>query len=517
MSNFLSAFSYFIFCLSGLLFSFSPKAWCIIPNVDSTYQDSPADFFDIYKDQTTLNDSADRVISLIKMSDKDRYKGKYDLAFDHLWNALIIAEKQNYHNLRVTIHRNLGILYDIYNKDSLTQYHLRTSVNLAKTLFEGKKIKKSQFVSSYFSYANFWRNRGEYTLAMEYLDSCAWVHQNKRKMPYVMTDRGFCEMKLGNLAAAEKILLEAKTLLKQKNEPYIITNMFFLGDIKKELGELDSALFYYQKSLELMNAKSVHFELKPELLEKLSALYLAKGDLTKAYQYLEASKDSFVDLFSASSKHNQRLFSIKNKYLEEIANNKKLIENQQALIENKNRKLLTILVVFGFISLAAVAMYIVSRQKNKIHQLSLVRKMDNEKNNAVLELKSKELTAYTLKMIEKEDAIQNLLETVKKTSPKEFTTLKMKYAQGNDTSWEEFNRRFTEVNTKFYETLCKKHPNLSNTELKHCALIKLNFNSHEMSKILNISLQSVHTSRYRIRKKMELDSNSNLTSYIGAI
>ena len=80
--------------------------------------------------------------------------------------------------------------------------------------------------------------------------------------------------------------------------------------------------------------------------------------------------------------------------------------------------------------------------------------------------------------------------------------------------WNDFNRRFIEINNQFYAKLRQKHPDLTATELKHCALIKLNLDNLEMSKILNISLQSVHTSRYRIRKKLNLLQEENLSNYI---
>lgn len=281
--------------------------------------------------------------------------------------------------------------------------------------------------------------------------------------------------------------------------------------------EYDEALDFYKQSLELQEKLQVHKEKRTEILQKTSDIYVLKGDLKNALKYLKASKNSSDKLFSTTSRNNQRLFEIKNKYAQELSQNKKLILAQQEKIEENNSKMIRAIGVFVFIILIVFGAYIFYYQKEKIKKLSLVRQHDKDKTNAVLGVKSKELTAHALKMIEKEEAVQTLLDIIKKDNPKEYHALAKKYAKGNDNSWEEFNLRFTEVNNHFYESLCKKHPNLSATELKHCALIKLNFNSHEMSKFLNISLQSVHTSRYRIRKKIGLDSNSSLETYIGAI
>ncbi|MFW2376918.1 MAG: helix-turn-helix transcriptional regulator, partial [Cellulophaga baltica] len=78
----------------------------------------------------------------------------------------------------------------------------------------------------------------------------------------------------------------------------------------------------------------------------------------------------------------------------------------------------------------------------------------------------------------------------------------------------EFEARFTAINQSFYKNLKDTYPSLSQTDLKLCALVKLNFSSKEMSSLLGISIESVHTSRYRLRKKLNLERNDNLTEFI---
>lgn len=463
------------------------------------------------------NDSLSIARNLLDLSTSDRYRGDYDLAFDKLWDALLITEKNNYEDLLTPTHRAIGILYDIYNKDSLALIHLNTSLRLSQEYFSEIEYKKHHIVSGYFSIANFWRSREEYHKSLAYLDSCSAVYNHKQILPYILTDRGYCNLKLGNLNEAEKHLFTSKVHLDSLQSPYMVVNSLFIGDLKKAQYQYNSALDFYNTALGLLESKQLHLELKPELLEKIAEIYIIKGNLLEAVNYLKASKQSFEQLFSATNISNRRLFEIKNKYKEQLNKNKQLIEHQHTLIEKKNKVVYRLLVLFGLTIIIGISIYLLFYQRNKIKALSLVRELDAEKNKAILDVKSKELTAHALKMIEKEEAVQSLLNTIKKTQPKDYKSLQNKYAKGSDNSWEEFNKRFTEVNTHFYESLCRMHPNLSATELKHCALIKLNFNSHEMSKVLNISLQSVHTSRYRIRKKLQLDSNSSLETYIGSI
>lgn len=475
------------------------------------------ELYQAYLSAVESQDSVLIVKNVIALSDKERYSGDYDLAFDHIWDALIIAEKNDYDEMLIKINRGLGILYDIYNKDSLALKHLNEALRQSQVLFRDRENKKYHIISNYFSLATFWRDRENYELALQYLDTCEIINNNQRELAYVITDRGYCNLKLGNLYDAETYLFKGKEWLEKIKSPYLVPNLCYIGDLKRESYQFDSALIYYNRSLELMEEAVLHMELKPSLLEKISEIHVMNGDLLKAVNAMKASKESYEHLFSATSKHNQRLFEIRNKYKAELVANQYIITEQDSLIKQKDKDLLGLLVLFGFTFVIGISVYLFFNQRSKIRKLSLIGEMEKDKNKAVLEVKGKELTAYALKMIEMEDAVNVLLEAVKQLDPNKYQTFQRTYSQGSDNSWDEFNRRFTEVNNHFYETLCKKHPELSSTELKHCALIKLNFNGHEMSKILNISQRSVHTSRYRIRKKIGLDSNSSLTSYIGSI
>lgn len=469
------------------------------------------------KNVDTENDTLEVINCLLKENNTHRYRGEYDLAFQKIWEAWLLADQKKDQIVLQEIHRSLGILYDIFNKDSLSIHHLNTSLSITKKLLTQKKAKKHIAISTYFSLSSFWRKRKDYTKALIYLDSCSFIDNYKRELPYVITDRGYCNLQLGYLDKSEKLLYRGKTLLENIKSPYLVVNLKFLGELKREQKNYTDALFFYKQAIALQKETNVHSEMKPDLFDKIADLYILKGDYINAVANLKASQKSFKRLFGTTNKNNQRLFEIKNNYLAEITENKKVIETQEAIIKTKNKKLALIFSLLGVLLLFSIGMYLLIYQRNKIKKISLINDLDKEKNKAILRVKSKELTSHALKMIEKEEAIETLLKIIKENNPTEYKQLQHKYAKGNDNSWEEFNKRFTEVNVHFHETICKKYPNLSPTELKHCALIKLNFNSHEMAKILNISLQSVHTSRYRIRKKMGLDSNESLQTYIGSI
>ncbi len=70
------------------------------------------------------------------------------------------------------------------------------------------------------------------------------------------------------------------------------------------------------------------------------------------------------------------------------------------------------------------------------------------------------------------------------------------------------------IDHQFRNCLSKIHHGLTFNDLRLASMIVVNTNSHEMAKILNISLNSVYVARKRFRKKLGIDQSINLTEYL---
>jgi DNA-binding NarL/FixJ family response regulator len=84
----------------------------------------------------------------------------------------------------------------------------------------------------------------------------------------------------------------------------------------------------------------------------------------------------------------------------------------------------------------------------------------------------------------------------------------------SDEDWNRFALYFDEVHNNYLTTLKTKFPQLSNTDLKLCAYLRLNLSSKEIAQLLNISLKGVEVSRYRLRKKLGLATEVNLHDFL---
>ncbi|WP_228404809.1 helix-turn-helix transcriptional regulator [Chryseobacterium wanjuense] len=55
---------------------------------------------------------------------------------------------------------------------------------------------------------------------------------------------------------------------------------------------------------------------------------------------------------------------------------------------------------------------------------------------------------------------------------------------------------------------------LTTNDLRICALIKLNLTNKEIVQYENISVRTIETKKYRIKKKLGLDTNTDLNKWI---
>ena len=84
----------------------------------------------------------------------------------------------------------------------------------------------------------------------------------------------------------------------------------------------------------------------------------------------------------------------------------------------------------------------------------------------------------------------------------------------SDNSWHDFKTAFESIESEFFTKLTKINPKLTSLDLKHCAYIRMNLDNYEVSKILNVEMKSLQMTRYRLKKKLNLNENIQLREFI---
>ncbi|RKR14089.1 hypothetical protein CLV91_0160 [Maribacter vaceletii] len=474
-------------------------------NQEKAYQHflNGATYYKLKKDTTAY------INCMLGLSEIKIRQGKFNRSFEILWDIFPKAKQNSNKNSLALLHRKLGSLYGLYGKDSLSLYHLKKSVEIVKK----NNAPENLLPSSYLPLAIQCINTKKYDTALKYLDSCYLSNKKKNRLIYIDAYYGHIHTKKKDYRKANIYLKGLTSKFKERKLGFLAMVCSFNGDLKLSLKETDSAIYYYKKSLEVINTMKVHIEQKTEVLEQLATLHFKINKKAQAFNYMKSAKAISDSLFHTQSEHNKELFEIKNKYQEDLSKKEAKIIAQNKLIELKDiasfrQKLLISLLIL----LAAIGI-LTFRQRYRIKKMLY----NKEKNDAILEIRNKELTANALQIIEKDHTVNELLETIKENIPQKYKSLNNKYKQSNEKLWNDFHLQFTKTNSEFYKRLLEIHSKLTPNDLKCCALIKLKFDSKEMSQILGISLHSVHMARSRVRKKLNLSREENLSNYIAMI
>ena len=143
-------------------------------------------------------------------------------------------------------------------------------------------------------------------------------------------------------------------------------------------------------------------------------------------------------------------------------------------------------------------------------------KLKNEKLRNDIDNKNRELAISTMSIIKKNEFLNDIKSKLKSGDDKNINKVVQVIDDNlnNTDDWKLFKEAFNNADKKFINKVKVKHPDLTPNDLRLCAYLRLNLSSKEIAPLLNISHRSVEVKRYRLRKKMNLSHNLNLTSYI---
>lgn len=164
-------------------------------------------------------------------------------------------------------------------------------------------------------------------------------------------------------------------------------------------------------------------------------------------------------------------------------------------------------------------------RKFKDHEIYILQ---NEKLTTELQTRYQEISGYILSMIHKNEILENVKRNVEGISKaidekKELSYIKQKTVKlvssinnnlVHDADFDTFKSNFDLVHHKFFRQLDEKFPQLTQNDKILCAFLKMNLSSKEIAPMLGISVKGVEVNRYRLRKKMNLERDTNLNDFL---
>ena len=261
-------------------------------------------------------------------------------------------------------------------------------------------------------------------------------------------------------------------------------------------------------ALENLNFKNLSDREKRYNFRVLEKIYKK----TKKDQKLIRIKDSLI-LISSGSNSSKIIKSLNDLETQILLSNSARELNESKIRYNTYLYVLIIGSVILFFSLITIRINY-NYQKEKGTRLEL----EKDKVTQELNQKNRELVSKANFIIQRNDYLKNIQKKISSPQKTEDYSSKMLVNELNrvinsEKSYDEFDRMFINVYPNFYNKLNQINK-LSQTDLRLASYIKMNHNNNEIANISGISLRTVESQRYRLTKKLNLDKNQDLNSFL---
>ena len=461
--------------------------------------------------------------------------GNYPKALDYHQKALPIMKKVNDTLGIIQAYLNLGLVYgdQNYHKDALQNYEKALVYVKESDNFNIKDVILNNIGSQYY-------RMGKPDLALQYFKEALDIRLSKNYQNGIsesLNNIGIILMEQGSFTEAldyQKRSLDIREAMNDNNG--IAMTEANIGKIYTELNDYENAEKHFFRSIEV--AKDLNsIKILNKVYFYLSNLEKKRDNYKKALEYYTT-----FDVLSDSIYNQQKLkqfFDLEKEYLRQQQAQELIIQQQKLNLQEKEAKYARLwhsIALGGMVLLILAIILIFIYQKRKINRTSEFYKIKEARAKAELQLiklkeqelhrelefKNRELSSYTLNFIRKKELFEELQRNINQLKRKynnAYSDLKgltdiIREGEHLDKDWEDFKIYFEQVHQDFFDNLKHNFPDLTNGDLKLCALLKMNLNLKEAATILGISPNSVKTARYRLRKKFNLGQDDNLVEFI---
>lgn len=318
--------------------------------------------------------------------------------------------------------------------------------------------------------------------------------------------------KLGNKDRMNYFFKRAKDFYKEL--PIELTDLLGLSATKyHELNDLDASILAVNQGLVL--AESQGLTRQKEQLLQTKKIVLGKAGNEEGV--LKTNEQLLLINQEKVSSQNRNLL-INMELREQLRSSQEAIKESQ-----EQRRQFIILSFVGLIIFVLIAstirnQYITAEQQKIIAEQS--------KLVAELELKSteRELRYVSTSIMEKNEMIESIKKDInyasKFLSDSESKYLlnplrsKLKDATTESSDWDEFQKHFNKSYPGFLEQLASLNRSLTIPDLRICAYLRSGQTTKEIAHMTGLSVRSIESRRYRLRKKLNLNRDTSLHQFI---
>ena len=296
-------------------------------------------------------------------------------------------------------------------------------------------------------------------------------------------------------------LLKIKKLSKPFLDQFASINIL-ISECYLATNKTSDAKLVLKENSELLDLST---EIKIKNLEGISNVYSQENDLKN----LLSIKDSII--------FNKNLLENSEGDIKNIQTLLDLDDKKRELISNEKRLNSTVFYFTITLSLLIIILIIFRINFKLQSERSKRFKLEKSQIENELSLKQRELFSKSNFILQRNDYLKSILEEVNNNtnSQKAVDRIKKQVSGiiNSESLYQEFDKKFVEVFPEFYKKLNANY-SLSKTDFRLIAYIKMNKSNNEIARISGISIRTIQSQRYRLSKKLKLEKNQDLNSFI---
>ena len=153
-----------------------------------------------------------------------------------------------------------------------------------------------------------------------------------------------------------------------------------------------------------------------------------------------------------------------------------------------------------------------------------MQEMKNRMLESELQNKNYELTLQTTALVKRNQAVQTLLEELEKQKEalgerypnKLYSRMKtlMEETLNDQADWVLFESYFNSAHQNFMDRLRQQYADITAGDLRICCLLRMNLSTKEIASLMNVSIRAIELRRYRLRKRLGLEGDTNLVDFL---
>ena len=440
-----------------------------------------------------------------------------------------------------TLHAKLAGLH-YYMKNYLPALtHFEKSV----AFFESERIKSNLAVSCHNSIALCYREMGEYSKALEVFRAArqkAMAQENDTWIGIIEGNIGDIYYFQGEYEKAEPYLWKdvrtSHTDWQYLNEARSLNRLARVFIHKQKL---DSALLLLDSATAILDYEAREYryagfpkkvvEVRMENLDVRKEYAASLGLHEQALAYIERWRQLNDSIARVERRQNLAWIEagllIDKKDQENLALRSEVKSRSNYLIVSLGTICLILLTAFfawRFLSARLEAKKAVEErlEAEKRENQERLQRLESEKRaqqlkqkrlNDQIVSKERELTIQIHRVLEKNHLLREILRLVEQSQAKSPAELARKVrsriadSRQQEKDWISYKEIFERVHPGFFQALLTKYPQLTQNDLRYAAYVKMGLSSKEIASLMNVKPDSLKNTRYRMRKKINLDAD----------